>query len=420
MNLNRTDVLGRIAVACTTLVAVAIGAGQPASAADADKAADNGTTAAAVRAYRAAYPQMSPQAARAAFDGQLARKQVYDAIAKDTNTFGGAWFDPPTGVFHAAVTTAEAQATAVAKGRERAVKVQTHLVERSYASLDKLAADLRNEQNTLGKASGGQIGIDVKTNQVVVALGAQAQAGVAAAEVPAGVTLINDPNIKTVADAGCTSRLECDWTIRAGAVLRFNGSPACSVGFTARGYGARWVYTAGHCNLGGGTWSVSGDPVYGPVGPMVSSVLTGPYDVGLIQVTNPWFGADLGGEIYIENAGHSVALNYAAPTMSYLLAGETVCLSANFTQPNGSNFCGVIGTTSDPAVLGMVRVDGLDACPGDSGGGWYWLGSSTYRVAYGIHSRSDGGCHGDLGGSRSWFSPVPIVTPLWGLAIETR
>ena len=54
----------------------------------------------------------------------------------------------------------------------------------------------------------------------------------------------------------------------------------------------------------------------------------------------------------------------------------------------------MVGTNSDPAVRGMVRVNGLDACGGDSGGGWYWLTPSGRRIAYGIHSRSNIGCHG--------------------------
>jgi len=82
----------------------------------------------------------------------------------------------------------------------------------------------------------------------------------------------------------------------------------------------------------------------------------------------------------------------------------------------------VVGTNSDPAVRGMVRVDGLDACPGDSGGGWYWLTPSGRRIAYGIHSRSDVGCHGSGGGSHSWFSALPTVKSTYtpSLNVETR
>jgi streptogrisin C len=70
----------------------------------------------------------------------------------------------------------------------------------------------------------------------------------------------------------------------------------------------------------------------------------------------------------------------------------------------------------------MVRVDGLDACPGDSGGAWYWLVNSSFRIGYGLHSRSDTGCHGDQGGSHSWFSPLPTIksTYMPSLNVETR
>ncbi len=58
--------------------------------------------------------------------------------------------------------------------------------------------------------------------------------------------------------------------------------------------------------------------------------------------------------------------------------------------------------------------------PGASGyGGWHQLATTTYRVAYGIHHDSDPGCHGDSGGSHSWFSPLPLVSPVWGLTTET-
>ena len=83
----------------------------------------------------------------------------------------------------------------------------------------------------------------------------------------------------------------------------------------------------------------------------------------------------------------------------------------------------MLGTNSDAGVRGMARVDGLDACGGDSGGGWYWLSSSGNRYAYGIHSRSDGGCHGDAGGTRSWYTPVASAKAnanFSAINIETR
>ncbi len=193
------------------------------------------------------------------------------------------------------------------------------------------------------------------------------------------------------------------------------GNNVCSVGFTGRQTNnQRWVYTAGHCSNGNNvTWGTGGLPI----GPMHASINSGVYDAAVIRVTNSWFASDQGGEIY-----KSVFVNGVAPTLSYIVAGETVCLSANYTNPTGGSFCGVVGTNSDPSVRGMVRVNGLDACPGDSGGGWYWLSSTGRRIAYGIHSRSDTGCHGDQRGTRSWFSPLPTIKAGWTpwLNVEVR
>jgi streptogrisin C len=113
-----------------------------------------------------------------------------------------------------------------------------------------------------------------------------------------------------------------------------------------------------------------------------------------------------------------VAVNGVAPTLSYIWSGDVVCLAANFTQPNGFNFCGVVGTNSDSSVRGMVRVDGFDACPGDSGGGWYWLTSTGRRIAYGLHSQSNIGCHN--AGGNSWYTPIATANAWSGLTVETR
>jgi streptogrisin C len=264
------------------------------------------------------------------------------------------------------------------------VRVQTHLVARSYAALQRQAESLS-----------GRAGIDVAANRVVTDPTAAAS--------------------RRELDA-CTSRLTCDTTVRAGVVLRHYGLPICSAGFTARtAAGQRYVYTAGHCDIIPGPWSFGGKRI----GPMAASRQDGAVDAAIIRVDNPALAGDLGGEAYEENSEHSVPLNGVASAMSELQQGDIVCLAANFSQVNGANLCGVIGSVSDPAELGMVRVDGLDACTGDSGGGWYWLASTTYRVAFGLHHDSDPGCHGDSGGSHSWFSPIPEVSAVWGLTVET-
>ena len=247
----------------------------------------------------------------------------------------------------------------------------------------------------------------MQSNEVVAAVPKGRKAGLPA---QAGVKVVDDPGHKVDPDYGCTSRSACDWTIRAGAIMwRSNTStPWCSVGFTARNSSnTRYVYTAGHCSTGNGIGWGTGST---SIGPMISSRDSGNIDAAIIQVTNSWFTSDSGGEIYFADGGARTApVKGVAPTVSYMVAGETLCLSANFTSPSASNPCGVLGSNSDAGVRGMARVDGVDACGGDSGGGWYWLSSSGNRYAYGIHSRSDTGCHGDAGGNRSWYSAIATV-----------
>jgi streptogrisin C len=413
-----------IAAATLALTAGAVSAaGTAAGPAAKDLGRADRAPSANAAAYRAVYPQMSVADAEAAAAGQEARKALVTALTeKGAASFGGAWYDAPTDTLHVAVTSPAAAARAAALGRELDVDVVTQRVKRSFAQLEREAAALRTGTTALGKAAAGNVGIDVQANTVVAAV-TPSRAQKFAASAPASVSVVAKPAIKTEEDAGCTSRAACDWTVRAGAMLwrSSTGNNVCSVGFTGRTSGGqRYVFTAGHCSNGNGVnWGTGGLSI----GPMHASMNSGAVDAALIRVTNSWFTGDLGGEIYHETSpGRTLPVKGVAPTLSYIVAGETVCLSANYTSPNGPNLCGVVGTNSDASVRGMVRVDGLDACGGDSGGGWYWLPSSGNRYAYGLHSRSDLGCHGSQGGSRSWFSAVPTVKSSFapGVNIEIR
>lgn len=393
--------------AAATIAAAATFATLSASA----MAVDNGNNPleAGTDAYLAAYPQLSKAQARAAAAKSDVRRAVYDAAAGDTATFGGAWFDPVSGIVHIAGTTDGAAKNAASLGRRHGINVRGYKVSRSAAALEAQAAELRAGKGEVGQAAQGKVGIDVKTNQVVAAVPSSRRAALGRSAAASGdVKLVDDPGIAVEADAGCTSRAACDWTIRAGSIMwRSNSSiPWCSVGFTARNASnQRFVYTAAHCTTGNAiTWGTGAKNI----GPMSSSLDSGVIDAAVIQVTDPWFTGDSGGEIYNSGSVSGWApIKGVAPTVGYMVAGETVCLSANYTQPTvWGNSCGVLGTNSDAGVRGMARVDGLDACGGDSGGGWYWYSSSGNRYAYGIHSRSDGGCHGDAGGTRSWYTPI--------------
>jgi streptogrisin C len=385
-------------------------------------AADDGTNplAAGTAAYQAAYPQLSAAQARAAAAGSDARRAVYDAVAADTGTFGGAWFDPLDGVVNVAVTTSAAGTRAATVGKRYGVDVKPYRVARTAAALEAEANRLRARKDAVGQAADGNVGIDVKTNEVVAAV-PQARRSELSKSAPAGTKVIPEPAQKVVPDAGCTTRAACDWTIRAGAIMWRDAAmtPWCSVGFTARNASnTRFVYTAGHCATGNGVpWGTGAQGI----GPMSASMDSGVVDASVIQVTNSWFTGDSGGEIYMQGGAFTMPLKGVAPTVGYMVAGETVCLAANFTQPSYSgNLCGVLGTNSDASVRGMARVDGLDACGGDSGGGWYWLSSSGNRYAYGIHSRSDGGCHGDAGGTHSWYTPIASAKSLFQPTLDVE
>ncbi|TWP51751.1 hypothetical protein FKR81_12865 [Lentzea tibetensis] len=363
----------------------------------------------AAQAYRKSYPQMSEEAARAAAAQQDQRKALYEELTRNGDAgFGGAWFDPPSGVLHVAVTNDDTAAQLAALGKRLDVKVESLRVQRSFAELQSLADSIRGGKDVLAEAARGRVGIDVRTNGVVVAVEAAQQGALASAAASAGVTVVANRESRTEEDAGCVDRRSCDWTIRAGSALwRGADGHVCSTGFTGRDAGGqRYVLTAGHCSTGGGVqWGTGGQQI----GPLTVAGTWGSLDAALIAVTNPWFTGDLGGEIYNRYAPNkSVPLNGVAPNLGYIWSGEVVCLAANFAEPDGDSFCGTIGTNSDPWESGLAKVDNVDACGGDSGGGWYWLTSTGRRIGYGLHSRSSTGCHNHAG-SASWFSPLPVV-----------
>ncbi len=411
------------AVAIAGIVAVGMGTAT-ASAAD----TGNNAVEAGIAAYKAAYPKLSDAQARAAATGSDARRAVYDAAAADAATFGGAWFDPMTGKVSIAATTDAAVKRIAAAAKRYAVGVSTVQVKRSAADLEADAAALRAGNDELGRAANGNVGVDVRSNEVVVGVAADRRAALASRAAARGAKLVTAESASKIeADADCTARNTCDWTIRAGIVMwrgtLASQTPWCSVGFTGRNSaGTRFALTAGHCSTGAGVGWGTWNQNIGPMGPAVDS---GVVDTSSIQVTNSWFTGDTGGQIYV-NPGISGCCDVkgVAPTVGYMVAGETVCLSANYTAPTvNGNSCGILGTNSDAGVRGMARVDGLDACGGDSGGGWYWMSSSGNRYAYGIHSRSDGGCHGDAGGTRSWYTPVASAKAnanFSAINIETR
>ncbi|MFY1669964.1 trypsin-like serine protease [Plantactinospora sp. WMMB334] len=405
-----------IAVGVTTLIAALLVG--PANAAPSDAApsdaaltgpaVDRGIPGAALEtiasAYREAHPEMSPAAARAAAAEQTRRRQLLSKITQDPATFGGAWFDPPSGVLHVAVTTTAAGSATAALGRDLGIRVQTRLVGRSLAELERSADALRVGTDALGAAADGNVGIDVKENRVVVAVPARRMAALRSVPSADGVTVVARSTVRDVPDV-CTSRSNCDDSLRAGLILAPSG---CSLGWMAhdtRTPSVRWLMTAGHCSTGVGvTWSTAGTNI----GTLRGATNSGRVDVSFIEVTNPTYANDSIGRLYSHtSANRFVRLNGAATSMAQFVVGETACLAANATDLTGTNRCGVIGSVSDAQRRGMVRVDNEDACGGDSGGGWYELNADGTRIALGMHSSSSQSCHDESGHSN--FTPLPAI-----------
>ncbi|WP_229402182.1 S1 family peptidase [Micromonospora okii] len=396
----------RLLTGAVVLVLSATTLAAPAYAAD--PAADTGRdeSLAAVLAYRTVYPTISESAAKVAASQQEARKQLHDQLAKEPQTYGGGHFDPLSGVTHVALTTQAGADRAVEVGRSLGLSVSAKVVERNYDQLEALAERLRVGTDELAVAAKGRVGVEVSTNTVTVALTAQEEAALSKGAVPSWVTIV-PATTDAVEEDVCTSRANCNDSLRAGLVIRRTGG-GCSLGFTARSSGVRWALTAGHC--GGGTttnWSTAGTPI----GPMsaVNALNAGAVDAGAIQVTNSTYAADTLGRIAISGSSW-VRVNGWAQTMSAIWVGDVVCVSARYAAPATSgNPCGVITRTSDAAVRGLTRYEGYDPCPGDSGGGVYWLTSQGKRFAFGLHSRSTAGCNASP--RRAWFSALPRFWP---------
>jgi len=372
----------------------------PANAAE-EIAADSGRDpiTAAVLAYKAAYPKISDDAAKVAATTQDARKELHNVLAKDAKTYGGGYFDAPTGITHVTLTNQDAAGRAAEAGRALGLVVEAHVVKYNYDELEQLADSVRAAKDELGKAANGRVGVEVSSNSVTVALTEEEAASLPKDAVPDWVTIV-PASTEDVEEDVCTSRDNCNDSLRAGLVISRSGA-GCSTGFMARFGGARWALTAGHC--GAGNWSTAGTSI-GPLA-AVNALDSGPVDAGAIQVTNSKYAADTLGRIAISGSSW-VPVKEWAHTMSFIWVGDVVCISARFAAPGtGFNPCGVVKNASDAANRGLVRYEGYDPCPGDSGGGVYWLPSSGNRFAYGLHSRSTTGCNTTP--ATAWFSALP-------------
>jgi streptogrisin C len=392
----------------------AVPAGGPAAAAEPGPAmdTDQDPIATGAQAYRNVYPQMSISAARLAAAQQGLRMELHKRLVREPSTYGGSYFDPPSGVAHVTLTTAAAAAAAERYGRELGLTVQAHVVARSFVELWGLAESLRAGTGELGAVAKGQVGVDVASNKVTVALTDQQKDGLSPGAVPPWAKIVPASTAQTELDV-CTDRANCDTDLRAGISITRNGA-GCSLGFMARST-VRWALTAGHCAdpAGTSTWSTNGSQI-GSLS-TVNALNSGAVDAGAIQVTDPTYAADTVGRIYIGSTSW-VGVDGWADTMSAISVNNVVCISARFQAPGTfGNPCAVVTNTSDPTNQGLVRYEGYDPCSGDSGGGVYQyyttsppgvLPVTKARYAFGLHSRSTTGCNVTVS-PVAWFSALP-------------
>ena len=367
-------------------------------------------------AYLRVHPRMDEEQARRAAEGQEARKSLHtELFAERPDEFGGAWFDPPSGVLHVAVTTEELGEAAQELARKREVDLKVSFVDHSFNELERVAEELRHTDTKLTEAAQGRIGIDVPRNVVVVEVPPRL---VDELRSPDERVVVVPADERDIEKDVCNARNDCNDSVRAGSVLwRSDVGDWCSAGITARSTATnrRYVITAGHCSNGNGvTWGTGA----WTIGDMTFSADSGDLDAGAVHASWWPYAWQPGGDIYMHlMADRRIDMDGVAPSQSFIWVGDVVCLAANYTDPDAiGNRCGVVAENADASAGGKTRVDGVDACGGDSGGGWYWLVNGN-RYGFGIHSSSNSGCNGSLGGDTSWFTTVPRVKQ-WFPALE--
>ena len=360
--------------------------------------------------YREAFPRMTAAQAATAAGQAVDRKALIDTlIEEDGLHYAGGWYDPPSNVLHLALTSPAAAADAEALAGDLEVQTTSCRAASISSSARRTAAPRRRRARRRVQGPGRPRRQDQPRRRGGARRSAARSQPAAKA---AGVTLIADPHLPVEADAVRRAqrlrrldRRRRDDRGRRGLLDRLHGQDPFTLG--------RFVYTAGHCSTGiGVNWSTGAQVI----GPLLGALDLNDIDASVIQVTNALYTGQPGGRLY-----NTDDVDAVAPSLASMTIGDVVCNAANYQDPTGLRFCGLLGSTSDPAVRGMARVDAEDACSGDSGGTWYQLAGNT-RTGYGIHSRSNSGCHGDAGGTASWFSALPTVKAGFapGYNVETR
>lgn len=365
------------------------------------------------------FPKLSDDQIHLAVDSQDLRRVALEATAQAyPGSYSGAWFDIATGTQHVAATTAQALGFAQDRLTETGAAVDTRLVYRSKGDLDEIAATLDGRAFKDWGFPDAYATFNPVTNALDASVSADKveslQVEVDKRRLPVRVS----PRPSTISGEDvCTSVYYCGIPLRSGiAVYRGANSSnqtfgPCSIGYALKSGDPndKWFTTAGHCANDTPTSNVWTHTVGSELG------RTGAYcencsgntsvDVSRIKISSTYVLGGSFGWMYNYNSPEDpITLNNYAVILQQ---GDVVCLKAIHVGEI-SDRCGTVDSFGgDPAVFGETRVANYDACPGDSGGAWFYTASNGIRTAYGSHARSTASsCHGVGDGAQSWFTTI--------------
>ena len=366
------------------------------------------------------YPGLTAAQARTAVVGQSRRLAFLERLGRTALArVGGGWYDPRQDRLHVRVLGAAGRDAVSRQARDAGVRVTLEPARYSYVDLEQRAAAVNRGLSRVELAADAWAVADGQLNRVVLSVAGRTAADSARARFandPAVVVKEFAPGSDT--EEACIDRYHCGAPARSGIAIGIDADGAgpgeaetfCSLGFTAAASdGSRWVVTAGHCSEGIATSCPSSTGCWGHgqqyFGPMRQVRDSGNVDVARIRRDNPYW--TMGGYMFnAYNPSTTVNVDYAILSRFTIQVGQGVCLSAQYSEIGVA--CGTITTTS--GYRGFIEV-GFDACPGDSGGGWYWLSQSGERWEYGIHHGGDLTCH--VAGNISRFTAGPDIYAYW-------
>jgi streptogrisin D len=281
----------------------------------------------------------------------------------------GMWLDQANDTVVVNVVNEQSAATV------RAAGATAQIVSRTTAELESIRDSLLN-----GQPTDTSVGIDAKTNQVVVQIGKAASAArlTAAAEKFGSAVRVEhiDDSFSTL--------------ISGGYPIVGSGGGRCSLGFNTTG---NTGVTAGHCTGGIPQWweGCCGGGYYGP---SVASSFPG-NDFGLIRNDG---GLYQPGNVYLYNGAFQDISAVLNPYYGLYVckSGSTTGLTCGYVYATGVTICYAQGCVGD-----LARSNAY-AAPGDSGGSWF-------NGGYAIGLTSGGG------GGWTYFQPVAEALYAYGV-----